>query len=436
MTEPIIDRLRAALVDTADAAPLRGVSPDAVIARARSARRRRQTFTAVAVAAGVAAIVLASAVLAGPWSHGPRVQPAGPRPTPSQTDEGPDRGAHNARIRAVLAGLPVGPAPRTDLVVEARLQRTSGKAYELPAVSAVPGETRLQVTEVPGGWVVVDEAVPDGEVNFVSTAGATRLLDRGPEIGAVVSPDGRQVVVYHLEKAGGQVRILDPRTGAKLYQDIFRPTADAFRFHYRPMGWAGSTVLLVNPGTGGECPCPVSVWDPAKGPWVPDTRDHRAWIYGPVDSSGRQLAFVSDSPGSNDGCFVVLDPARGFAQTKSYCGLRLDPGSFGSVSPGGRYLTGLEPSPTATGRFVVADLRHPATDAPVRMGIPQEMVELLRLNTIAWEDERTVLLTPDWDLPAGSTPVALIRCRVDTGRCERAPVTVTGPGRITTVGRP
>jgi hypothetical protein len=317
-------------------------------------------------------------------------------------------------------------------VVGARLQRTTGAEYRLPAVPRLPGETLLQVTEVPGGWVVDDEGTPAGEVHFVSTAGATRLLDRGPESGAVVSPDGRRVAVYHLEKSGGKARILDLRTGATLYQDTFRPTTDGFGFHFRPLAWAGSTLVLVNPGTGGGCPCPVSVWDPAKGPWVDDRPAHLARIYGPVDSSARQLAFVSD--GGNGGCYVVLDPARNFATVKSYCGLRLDAEANGSVSPDGRYLTGTEPSPTATGRFVVADLRRPAGDAPALMGIPHDVVA--NLGSVDWEDGRTVLLTPDWDLSAGRASVSLIRCRVDTGRCERAPVTVTGPGFVLPVRRP
>jgi hypothetical protein len=434
MTEPITDRLRAALADAAETAPLPAVLPDAAVALGRSARRRRQTFAGIALAVGVVMIVIASTVLAGPWSHPRPVLPAHPRPTPSPTDEGHDGNAHNQAIRTALAGLPVGPAPRTDLVVGARLHRTTGADVRLPTVSHLPSEIGLHVTEVPGGWVVEDDAVPVGEINFVSTAGATRLLDRGPESGAVVSPDGLRVAVYHLEKSEGKARILDLRTGATLYQDTFPPTADGFQFHFRPMAWAGSTLILVNPGTGGGCPCPVSVWDPAKGPWVDDSPHHLALIYGPVDSSARQLAFVPD--GGNDGCFVVLDPARNFATVKSYCGLRLDPEANVSVSPDGRYLTGREPSPTATGRFVVADLRRPAADAPARMGLPRGLMELVPTNAMVWEDDRTVLLTPQWELPAGRTSVSLIRCRVDTGRCERAPVTVTGPGWIWPVARP
>jgi hypothetical protein len=424
MTDPMGERLRSLLADRAETAPMPAFSPEDAVARGRTALRRRRALTATAVAVTVVAVTMASAGLVALGRHTTAVPPTAPRATPSD-------GWHDRELRQLLAGLPAGSPARVDLRVDTHLWTADGRVVDLPTARPVARDGgSVAVVAAQDGWVVVDSTGEPGVVRFVGRTGDSRVLARGHDIGALVSPDGRRAAIHHPQGPDHVVRVVDVHTGATLYRDTLRRQPDGRAF--RPEGWAGSSLVLLSffDDTGGRCPC-LSLWDPAKGPWADDGPGVAGRVVGRAEDGTSQVAYGETGATPADECLVVLDPFRRFAVTARYCDLSLDVHTYGLVSPDGRYVTGTD----RDGALMVADLRAATQGrtAVTRLRLP---AGLLESSGLVWADDRTVLLVPDWTLSPEPRRVDLVRCRVDDGRCERAPVTLAGTSIPVTVDRP
>ncbi|MDM4784374.1 hypothetical protein [Micromonospora sp. b486] len=328
------DELERALRETltrrvATSRPLPADPAGEILRRARRTGRRR-TLTGLALA-GVATVFITTGVAQFSASGGDGGTPTvvlGDPPVlfPSPSQSGPSSVTRFGPVRAEL-----------DLLVGDRLDTSGGERRQLAGVSGVERAQRIHDQE---GWLLTSAATVAGRTLWwVPGGGGAPQVMLAAADAVAVSPDGRQVAW----RDGTDVIAAGVVAG-----QLIAPVRTAAPEGAVPVGFAGDTVLIQQPGGG------MSVWDRAlggqPGPVNPDVRT----VYG-TRPDGRVVGLVAAGR-EQQLCLALLDPARDLAPVRTGCGLDLATDGLGAVSFDGRWLLANGTSRTA---FLV-DLGDPA----------------------------------------------------------------------------
>ncbi|AYF29911.1 hypothetical protein CSH63_21020 [Micromonospora tulbaghiae] len=330
------DELERALRETltrrvATSRPLPADPAGEILRRARRTGRRR-ALTGLALA-GVATVFITTGVAQFSASGGNGGTPTvvlGDPPVlfPSPEPSGPSSITRFGPVRAEL-----------DLLVGDRLDTSGGERRQLPGVSGVERAQRIHDQE---GWLLTSAATVAGRTLWwVPVGGAAPQVMLAAADAVAVSADGRQVAW----RDGTDVIAAGVVAG-----QLIAPVRTAAPDGAVPVGFAGDSVLIQQPGDGG-----MSVWDRAlggqPGPVNPDVRA----VYG-TRPDGRVVALVAAGRDQHR-CLALLDPARDLAPVRTGCGLKLATDGLGAVSSDGRWLLANGTSRTA----LLVDLADPAS---------------------------------------------------------------------------
>ncbi|MCI4064135.1 hypothetical protein MRQ36_16610 [Micromonospora sp. R77] len=256
----------------------------------RRARRigRRRTLTGLALA-GVATVVVTTGMAQLGERPGQQVIPTVVLGDP------PDRSAAPSPT-ATASGRPADGPVRAgvDLVLGSTLETTGGEQRPLPGVDLVD---RAQRISGDGGWLLTSAATAAGRTLWwVPPVGGDPQVVLAAADAVALSPDGRQVAwrdgrdIAAAGVIGGQL-IAVVRTPA---------AADAV-----PVGFAGDTVLVRQPGTSG-----FSAWRPSAGPLAAHAERDVLGVYGTLPD-GRVVGQVSaGTPAGPAGAARPGRPAR------------------------------------------------------------------------------------------------------------------------------
>lgn len=312
------DELERALRETfarrvAAPAPL-AADPAALAIRRANRAVRRRALTGLALAGAATVLVTTGMAQLGdrPGHQGsptvvlgdPRNPPASPLPTSS-----PPTPPMKGPVRAEL-----------DLVVGSWIEGSGGVRRELTGVGPVD---RAQRVADYGGWLVTSVASAAGRTLWwvPPNGSAPQVLLAGADAIAL-APDGRQVAWRD-----GRDVLAAGLVGGQLLATIRTPAPDGAV----PVGFAGDTVLVRQPGQGG-----FAVWPRMAGA-VPSTPARSVLnVYG-VLPDGRVVGQVSAGTPRRP-CLALLDPARGLTPVRTGCGPELGTDGRGGVSTDGRWL--------------------------------------------------------------------------------------------------
>jgi WD40 repeat protein len=304
--------------------------------------------------------------------------------------------------------LPVGAPAKLGVINGRTIYTAAGKRIAVP----VPANHSLQSAEpAKDGWIVdtwQGESGP-GVLWHLTSSGKFVKLIGGIVSGWSVSPDGTVLYVGVIKEG---FRAIDIATGRVTARHTVNSGQD---YHSTAGGGPGNVVVLG--GTGGEAP-PLGVWDVAGN----KIRDINETVIGSKVLSGNKLllGFVVPMGDRSQVCLatVPLDSLPAKLQADGPC------------APG--ETSQLEPSPS--GKQVVLSY-HLDSDAQGQWVVPRTgngaAVALPSLAGFTglphWETEDAVLIT-GFDQQDALT---VIRCRVSTKRCERAPLQAGIPAKGT-----
>lgn len=339
---------------------------DRVITRARTVRRRRASAIATA---GLAVVLLVAATLIR-FPHG---------------DE--ELGVVD------LAGLPSGSPVRLPVFGSHSLQLPDGTQT---LINSDPWAIVTQVHSAAGAWLVhtYNNTRAQAAVTMVRADSSTTSLGVGV-VSSAISEQGDRVAVQSRVGDGQRVDVIDVPSGQPV-----AATPLAGEVYNSPViaRWAGSLVVL-SASNGDAGPVASDVWDPAKGDYR-DSMSGARLILGPAAEPGQLLALEPDT-NFPDACLTWVDPSRAFTTRARKCDTSL---RFGDqppwVSPDGLHLI------KVGGTVDVLDVR---TMTAKRLGLPENA----RPVAVGWEDPTTALFRFDG--------AVMVRCRLDTSPCERAP---------------
>ncbi len=327
------DELERALRETltrrvATSRPLPADPAGAILRRARRTGRRR-TLTGLALA-GVATVFITTGVAQISASGGDGGTPTvvlGDPPVLFPSPSGPSSVTRSGPVRAEL-----------DLLVGDRLDTSGGERRQLAGVSGVERAQRIHDQE---GWLLTSAATVAGRTLWwVPVGGAAPQVMLAAADAVAVSPDGRQVAW----RDGTDVIAAGVVAG-----QLIAPVRTAAPEGAVPVGFAGDTVLIQQPGDGG-----MSVWDRALGGQPGPVNPAVRTVYG-TRPDGRVVGLVAAGR-DQQLCLALLDPARDLAPVRTGCGLKLATDGLGAVSPDGRWLLANGTSRTA----LLVDLGDPA----------------------------------------------------------------------------
>ncbi|MEU8259128.1 hypothetical protein AB0C02_00690 [Micromonospora sp. NPDC048999] len=312
------DELERALRDAfarrvATPRPLAADPAGLAVRRARRVGRRR-TLTGLALAGVATALVTTGVAQLG--------APAGRDGTPIVV-LGDPRGSSPSPLPAesTAAAPAAGPVrPELDLIVGSWLYTNGGERWELTGVSTVE---RAQRVPDRGGWLLTSAVTaagrtlwwvpPNGRPPQVLLAGADAIA---------VAADGRRVAW----RDGGEVFAAGAVAGQLLATTRAAAPAGAV-----PVGFAGDTVLIRQPGRGG-----FRVWHSPTEDRLGTVNRDVLNVYG-VRPDGLVVGQVSAGTPRRP-CLALLDPARELAPVRTGCDPELATDGRGDVSADGRWL--------------------------------------------------------------------------------------------------
>jgi hypothetical protein len=363
-----------------------------VLARARTARRRRVMFAGLAGAVVMVLVVGGIYLVRGEvtWPPAPAMVAAAPLTSPADT---------------VLTT-----SVRLDLRVGNELWTAGGRRFALPGAGTV-----TWVYRVPTGWVYGDTG---GELRLLETDGTPVNPDLAVDAVAV-SPDGRQVA-WSSGPAGQQVLVTGQLSGNGVKPTAKTPLAESAV----PVTFAGSSVVLGRTDRAGRIAA-YDLWDPAVA-FKPSWDNHLIGVYGGTGTT--LVGLVSKSTSGADGCLEFYTTATKDALSPyatGPCRLGLVAGSTrGSRSPTGQWLVDqtpqgvvfvdLAPKPSAMSGWAAAT-PSPATEATgvtasgtsgtAASGVGADATCAVQGRTApVWEDDGSVLVATD---------LGLVRCATD-----------------------
>jgi hypothetical protein len=381
MNSQIHDRLRESLTREANAAPSLSLTAGGIIQKGRR-RRRIKRVAGVATAVVAVLAVTAGSLLAGNFVGGQRKPPA-----------------------PAASGKAVGAGQPQVAILDSRGIHVPGDRT-IPLPKPKYGGEWAAIEPVTTGWVIgnsldVELVRPDGTTKTLATENPA-----GRRIGVDVlaSPDGRQVALSTTSDQGaGRVQVFDVATGS-----VTASTASGSDVAYH---WFKNKIVLrkVDLQADVQDPTPVSLWDPAAGPWDQKLTTASLGLFGATADGTRMVGYTTTSSSL---CVGLVDPTNNFAMSAKTCSSKREDIVNSTMSPDRTRLVLKVLTNNSESRRIMRVTSH-------GLVLEHELHNPTNIddNVAVWETNNLVDLFALESDP-NSNPVRILQCRADNGTCR------------------
>ncbi len=222
---------------------------------------------------------------------------------------------------------------------------------------------------------------------------------------ALASPDGRQIAVSTtVEQGPGTVKVFDTATGS-----VTASTASGSSTAYR---WFKNKIVLrtQTPQADETATTPVSLWDPAAGPWDQKMTTASLGLFGATADGTRMAAYATTSSSL---CLGLVDPANNFTMRAKQCSSKREDIVYAAMSPD---RTRLILSVLLSGDLESRRIMR-VTGQGLKLEHELSNPTNIDDNVAVWETNNLVDLFSVESIPT-PTQVRLLQCHTDIGTCR------------------